>query len=71
MSFYKYFQSHFNLPIIFTSVLHSMSLCHTDLKPENMLFVDSSYDLLYNEKMVGNLWGKHYAELQQSGKKAH
>ena len=28
-----------------------MSLCHTDLKPENMLFVDSSYDVCYNEKM--------------------
>ncbi|XP_028405018.1 dual specificity protein kinase CLK2-like isoform X2 [Dendronephthya gigantea] len=31
--------------------LHGMSLCHTDLKPENMLFVDSSYDLYYNEQM--------------------
>ncbi|CAB3978491.1 dual specificity kinase CLK2 isoform X1 [Paramuricea clavata] len=31
--------------------LHSMSLCHTDLKPENMLFVDSSSDLFRNEKM--------------------
>ena len=34
-----------------------------------MLFVDSSYDLLYNEKMVGNLWERHCAELQRVGKR--
>ena len=36
----------------FNVVLHSMSLCHTDLKPENMLFVDSSCDVFRNEDVV-------------------
>ena len=36
------------------SVLHDNRLTHTDLKPENILFVDSDYDLVYNEKRVGN-----------------
>ena len=33
-------------------VLHSMKLAHTDLKPENMLFVDSGYDIYWNENLV-------------------
>jgi len=36
---------------LLTSVefLHSIKLTHTDLKPENMLFVDSSYDTIWSE----------------------
>jgi len=30
--------------------LHSIKLTHTDLKPENMLFVDSSYDSFWSDK---------------------
>ncbi|XP_035191998.1 dual specificity protein kinase CLK3 isoform X1 [Oxyura jamaicensis] len=30
--------------------LHDNQLTHTDLKPENILFVNSDYDILYNEK---------------------
>ena len=33
-------------------VLHENSLTHTDLKPENILFVDSEFDMMYNEKRV-------------------
>ena len=33
-------------------VLHSIRLAHTDLKPENMLFVDSGYDVYWNEHLV-------------------
>lgn len=29
--------------------LHSIKLTHTDLKPENMLFVDSAYDKIWSE----------------------
>lgn len=31
--------------------LHCMKLAHTDLKPENMLFVDSDYDTYWNENL--------------------
>lgn len=36
---------------LLTSVkfMHSIKLTHTDLKPENMLFVDSSYDKMWND----------------------
>ncbi|XP_046433862.1 dual specificity protein kinase CLK2 isoform X1 [Neodiprion virginianus] len=30
--------------------LHDTKLTHTDLKPENILFVDSDYDIAYNNK---------------------
>ncbi|KAI4460324.1 serine/threonine-protein kinase doa-related [Holotrichia oblita] len=30
--------------------LHDNKLTHTDLKPENILFVDSDYDVIYNNK---------------------
>ncbi|KAJ7311149.1 hypothetical protein JRQ81_006753 [Phrynocephalus forsythii] len=30
--------------------LHDNQLTHTDLKPENILFVNSEFDMLYNEK---------------------
>ena len=32
-----------------------MKLTHTDLKPENMLFVDSNYDIEYIPQMVSVL----------------
>lgn len=32
--------------------LHDNKLTHTDLKPENILFVDSDYDVIYNNKKV-------------------
>lgn len=32
--------------------LHDNKLTHTDLKPENILFVDSDYDMTYNNKKV-------------------
>jgi len=31
--------------------LHGIRLAHTDLKPENMLFVDSGYDVYWNENL--------------------
>eukprot|EP00112_Aurelia_sp_Birch-Aquarium-sp1_P012480 Seg2624.6 transcript_id=Seg2624.6/GoldUCD/mRNA.D3Y31 product="Dual specificity protein kinase CLK2" protein_id=Seg2624.6/GoldUCD/D3Y31 len=31
--------------------LHSIRLTHTDLKPENMLFVNSDYDVYWNENL--------------------
>ena len=34
------------------SVLHEMKLSHTDLKPENMLFVNSDCNVTYNSRMV-------------------
>ena len=36
--------------------LHDQKLTHTDLKPENILFVDSDYDVVYNNKKVC-IWG--------------
>jgi len=30
--------------------IHEMKLSHTDLKPENMLFVNSDYDIFYNSR---------------------
>ncbi|XP_065063632.1 dual specificity protein kinase CLK2-like [Rhopilema esculentum] len=35
--------------------LHSIKLTHTDLKPENMLFVDSGYDVYWNKNMQQEL----------------
>lgn len=32
--------------------LHDNKLTHTDLKPENVLFVDSEFDVTYNAKKV-------------------
>ena len=32
-----------------------MRLSHTDLKPENMLFLDTTYDVNYNTKEVSKL----------------
>lgn len=34
-------------------VLHENELTHTDLKPENVLFINSDYDIVYNVKKVG------------------
>jgi len=34
------------------TVLHDMQLTHTDLKPENVLFVSSDSELEYNTKAV-------------------
>ncbi|XP_057668563.1 serine/threonine-protein kinase Doa-like [Diorhabda carinulata] len=35
---------------ISTKFLHDNKLTHTDLKPENILFLDSNYELLYNNR---------------------
>lgn len=43
------------MDFFFLPVLHENKLTHTDLKPENILFVDSEYDLEYNEKMVSQI----------------
>ena len=39
------------LSLILT-VLHDNRLTHTDLKPENILFVNSDFDVVYNERKV-------------------
>lgn len=36
--------------------LHSIKLTHTDLKPENMLFVDSSYDYFWSDNARQNIY---------------
>jgi len=41
-----------NIVSCFFVVLHGIRLAHTDLKPENMLFVDSGYDVYWNENLV-------------------
>ena len=48
------FQALSNFYVLFlcVPVLHDMKMTHTDLKPENMLFVDSDFDIFYNQKMV-------------------
>lgn len=33
-------------------VMHDNDLTHTDLKPENVLFVDSDYEVIYNSRKV-------------------
>ena len=38
--------------IVYFSVLHEMKMTHTDLKPENMLFVNSDCNVTYNPRMV-------------------
>ena len=42
----------YNFILFFFVVLHSIRLTHTDLKPENMLFVNSDYDVYWNENLV-------------------
>ena len=42
----------YNFILFFLAVLHSIRLTHTDLKPENMLFVNSDYDVYWNENLV-------------------
>ncbi|XP_065652126.1 dual specificity protein kinase CLK2 isoform X2 [Hydra vulgaris] len=44
--------------------LHSIKLTHTDLKPENMLFVDSSYDTHWNEKSRQEVRILHSSEMR-------
>lgn len=38
--------------VIVFLVLHDMKLTHTDLKPENMLFINSDCDIYYNKEKV-------------------
>ena len=50
------------------SVLHANHLTHTDLKPENILFVNSDFDVSYNQKKVSRilmpfLKKKEYAQI--------
>jgi CDC-like kinase len=40
----------------FVLVLHDNRLTHTDLKPENILFVNSDYEIIFNQKKVYFNW---------------
>lgn len=44
-----YYQTHDFFDFL---VLHQNRLTHTDLKPENILFVNSDYDIVFNERKV-------------------
>lgn len=51
---------------LLTSVefLHSIKLTHTDLKPENMLFVDSSYNTIWSENARQEIHLLHKADVR-------
>jgi serine/threonine protein kinase len=50
-----HFHTSANVVMLFLTVLHQNQLTHTDLKPENMLFVNDEYETIKNNKVSQNI----------------